>query len=253
MKSLLASCLVLMIHSCSEKKRLLISSYSSWPDSLIITCSYSGGMVNESSSVLISKDSCVFNSHRDKLDNQYRFKPVQKNLDSLLDKLKTQSVDALREIQLKGTVYDAPGVQIGISTGYYTNNLYEGGTEEVAGLQPTDFRDCWQLINGFAAAGIASQKRNACFTLDASLKKIKAEFSLIPMGEGEAYSESTFKLKPGICMQLLKGKHAFQLHLTRQDPTIGIRYLASAYPVLDIERDTVVRVMMGNDSVIVVK
>ena len=82
-----------LVFSCGSKlrtedgKTIRLTGYKTWPDSLILETYQGGGMVNESSSVYISKDSCYLIDSEEGNDNRYNFKLTKEELDKLFKDL----------------------------------------------------------------------------------------------------------------------------------------------------------------------
>ena len=68
----------LLAFSCGSKLKTIdnniiisLADFSHWPDSLILETYEGGGMVNESNSVYISKDSCFMIDQKEDVINRY--------------------------------------------------------------------------------------------------------------------------------------------------------------------------------------
>ncbi len=237
-----------------DKDRPLLSKLKNWPDSLVIETYYGGGMVNESSHSFISRDSCVQSGHHNTIHNHYTFMATQQELDSLLESLIQFNIDDLHIKKLDGIIYDAPSFGLTIRLGKKSISLSNGATETVDGKNKGDYDMCLDIISEFVSRHLASQNKKCCFQIDPSVNKSPGYFSLLSEDTPGSYNDSARLVKPEICFSLLPGDHAFQVHLTMQDKSGPMRYLASAYPVVKInDRDTVYHIMMKNDSTFIVR
>jgi hypothetical protein len=257
-KILLLSC-VLLFQSCGSRLKtpdgdtIDLSQYKTWPDSLVLETYHGGGMVPEWKRVYISKDSCYSINARMQTQNKYNFKLSQSELNDLLTTLKDYRVEKLGVKKLNYVVYDAPSTSLTVRLGGKSVNISNGATEEISEAQEGDFRNCYGIIQRVAAGKIMGEKRNCCFVLDKSLALPGKVLSIIPEGADSSYTDSTTQLKDKVCFSFLKGKYAFQVHITQRGKVNYTDYFASVYPEFFLSKDTSLTIRLKSDSVLVVE
>jgi hypothetical protein len=251
-KTLAGTSAILLLSFCSstsaDKDRPLLKQLKSWPDSLVIETFYYGGMMPESDHLTIRKDSCIVETYRNQIKNKYAFVPKQSELDDLLAQLNNYRVDKLHVEKTKGIIYDAPTSGMSIQLGRQFISIANGASERIAEKNVGDFRACVDLLNGWSAKTLAGQRKNLCISIDNSVRKSKGKLSIIPESGSNSYYDDTDKLKEQVCFQFLPGQHSFQIHITEQDQNYGTNYLASIYPVIDLQGDQNLKLTLKNDS-----
>lgn len=237
-----------------DPKRPKLEGINTWPDSLVIETFYYGGMLPESNKLIIRKDSCVLIERQYQTENRHAFIPDKNELNALLKKLNEYNVDKIREVPSKGITYDAPTSGLSIKLGNKFISLSNGATEEIKEKNEGDFRNCYNLLNAYAAKTLESRKKNVCIKIDNSIKKSIGSLSIIPEVRGiDSYYDSITKLKDEACFKFLEGKYSFQIHITAQDKNYSTKYLASIYPKIEIKGDRIYTLSLKNDSTLVLE
>ncbi len=258
MKPLFIAALISIIAAaCGGKKPagdIRLASFENWPDSLVISTHYSGGMINEYTSVMISKDSCVVIDKQDNLENHFRVFATKEQLNELLLNLVDQHIDYLESKKLNTVIFDAPTFGMNIDLGSKSKNLANGATEEVVGKNEQDFNRCYGLIAAFSRQMLAGQEKKFCINIDESVRNSSGILSVIPRRGADSWTDSAKLVKPSYCYPLLPGSYYWQIHLTGTGKPEKIIKRASLYPVIKIgSNDTAVTLHLKNDSTLVLQ
>jgi hypothetical protein len=257
-RTLAGTSVIVLLSFCSStpasnKNRPLLKQLKTWPDSLVIETFYYGGMMPASDRLSIRKDSCIVETQRNQIKNHYAFVPKQEDLDKLLAELNNYSIDKQHAEKTGGIMYDAPTTGISIQLGRQFISISNSATERIAEKNKGDFRACVDLLNGWSAKALAGKKKNLCFSIDNSVRNSKGKLSIIPEGDGNSYYDYAANIKDTFCLQLLPGKHGFQIHITELDKNYNTKYIASLYPVVDLREDQHLKLTRVNDSTLELK
>lgn len=154
MKSIFLIPVFLLAFSCGSKLKtkdnnsiISLADFSHWPDSLILETYEGGGMVNESNSVYISKDSCFRVDQREDVTYRYTCKLSEGELDSLFRKIIENNIERLGTKKNDGVVYDKGTTSLTIQLGKKQVNIADGATEEITELRQGDFFTIYRSIN----------------------------------------------------------------------------------------------------------
>ncbi len=260
MKYVLPAFLLAINFSCgstlktTDGQTIDLSAYNEWPRNLSIETYEGGGMNPEWNTTFISMDSCYVISSREQLTNKYYFKLTQAELNKLLADLMRNRIDKLGTEEAKDIIYDKGTTSITITLDRKIVTLGDGATERITEARKGDFFSSYELINALAKNKISVERKKCCFYFDNSLKKLRSkQLSVICMTGDTSFSDSTQSLKEKICFSLLRGRHGFQIHVTKRGKVQYTDYVSSLYPQFELKGDTSFTLSILNDTVLVMK
>ena len=165
MKNIFLIPIFLLAFSCGSKlktndsKLISLANFSHWPDSLILETYEGGGMVNESNSVYISKDSCFMIEQRENVTSRYTGKLNTGELDSLFRKIIENNIEQLGTKKNDGVIYDKGTTSLTIQLGTKQVNIADGAREEISELRQGDFFTIYRSINDIVKSKLPAKTR----------------------------------------------------------------------------------------------
>jgi hypothetical protein len=249
----------LLLFSCGSKlrtddgKTIRLTGYKTWPDSLVLEIYEGGGMVNASTSLRISKDSCYILISGEGADNRYTFGLDASELDQLFKTLLENNIEQLDVKKTNDIIYDKGTTSLDIILGRKHVNISDGASGRITELHQGDFMRIYSSLQAIAHKKIADQKQNCCFNFDPSIKLKGKNLSVICMNADTSFSDSAFLLKDKICFRLLRGMQNFQIHITQKGKVNYTNYFSSIYPKFNLQKDTSFTLKIKNDTLLVIE